>query len=224
MKALIVTGTDTGLGKTMVCAMLMLALDGFYWKPIQSGTTDGADTQRVAALTALPPARFLPERYVLSQPLSPHRAAELDGIAIAPETLDLPEIPVGRWLIVEGAGGALVPISRTLLQTTLFSRWQAPVIVVARTALGTINHTLMTLEALQRRAIAIAGIVFVGEAMSDTERTIVEFGGVRRLGRLPLLAAPDAASLRQAFAAGFQGSDFEPADSEPADSESVHGA
>jgi dethiobiotin synthetase len=219
MKTLIVTGTDTGLGKTMICAMLMLALDAYYWKPIQSGTTGGTDTQRVAALTALPPARFLPERYVLSQALSPHRAAELDGIPIAPETLDLPEIPPGRWLIVEGAGGALVPITRTLLQAALFSRWQAPAIVVARTALGTINHTLMTLEALQRRAIAIAGLIFVGEPMPDTERTIVEFGGVRRLGRLPLLPEPDAASLRQAFATGFQRSDFE-----LADFESVHGA
>jgi len=219
MKTLIVTGTDTGLGKTVVCAMLMLALDAYYWKPIQSGIADGTDTERVAALTGLSAERFLPERYILSQPLSPHRAAELDGLAIAPETLDLPDIPAGRWLIVEGAGGALVPISRTQLQTALFSRWRAPAIVVARTALGTINHTLLTIEALQRRAIGIAGLIFVGDAIPDTERTIVELGGVKRLGRLPRLPNLNAASLHRAFDEGFARSDFE-----ALVSEAVHGA
>jgi dethiobiotin synthetase len=211
MKALIVTGSDTGLGKTVVCAMLTLALDGIYWKPIQSGTAGGTDTQRVQAMTDLPPAHFLPERYVLREPLSPHRAAELDGVAIDHESLHLPQTNPKRWLIVEGAGGVLVPIDRQTLQIALFSRWRAPVIVVARTALGTINHTLLTLEALKRRAVEVMGIIFVGDAMPDTEHTIAEFGAVKILGRLPILPALDAGALREAFDAHFDRHDFESA-------------
>ena len=211
MKPLIVTGTDTGIGKTMVAAMLMLALDGFYWKPMQSGTQGPTDRQRVAALTGLPPGRFLVERYVFRRPLSPHRAAELDHVEIDVATLILPDGPANRWLLIEGAGGVLVPITRELLQASLFSRWGAPAIVVARTSLGTINHTLLTLEALRRRAIEVLGIIFVGDSMPDNERTIAEMGAVKRLGRLPLLPSPDAASLREAFAAHFDRCDFEAA-------------
>jgi dethiobiotin synthetase len=212
MKTVIVSGSDTGIGKTVVCAMLTLALDGVYWKPIQSGTAGGTDTQRVQAMTGLPPSHFPPERYVLRDPLSPHRAAELDGIAIEPESLDLPQANGKRWLIVEGAGGVLVPINRQMLQIALFSRWRAPVIVVARTALGTINHTLLTLEALKHRAIDVVGIIFVGDAMPDTERTIAEFGGIKSLGRLPILPALNADVLREAFDAHFDRRDFEWAD------------
>jgi dethiobiotin synthetase len=211
MKTLIVTGSDTGIGKTVVCAMLTLVLEGVYWKPIQSGMAGGTDTQRVQAITNLPPAHFLPERYVLRAPLSPHRASELDGIAIEPESLDLPQMTGKRWLIVEGAGGVLVPITRQTLQIALFSRWRAPVIVVSRTTLGTINHTLLTLEALKSRAIEVMGIIFVGEAMPDTERTIAEIGEVRILGRLPILPALDPGTLREAFKTHFDSRDFEAA-------------
>ena len=211
MKPLIITGTDTGIGKTVVCAMLMLALDGSYWKPIQSGTEGGTDRQIVAALTGFPPSRLFEERYILRQPLSPHRAAELDGFEIDPASLDLPDGPEDRWLMIEGAGGVLVPINRGTLQVAIFSRWRAPVIVGARTALGTINHTLLTVEALKRRAIEVLGVIFVGEAMDDTERTIVAFGKTKRLGRLPILPTLDANSLREAFAAHFDRRDFEAA-------------
>jgi dethiobiotin synthetase len=211
MKPLIVTGSDTGIGKTVVCAMLTLALEGIYWKPIQSGSRGGTDTQRVRAMTNLPPSHFLPERYVLREPLSPHRAAELDGIAIQPETLDLPQTVGNHRLIVEGAGGVLIPIDRQTLQIALFSRWRAPVLVVTRTALGTINHTLLTLEALRRRSIEVMGIIFVGDPMPDTERTIAEFGGVKNLGCLPILPALNAGTLREAFATHFDRRDFEPA-------------
>jgi len=210
MKPLIVTGTDTGIGKTVVSAMLTLALDGIYWKPIQAGTGDGTDRERVAAMTGLPEERFRPERHVLREPLSPHRAAELDGIEIRAETLDLPaDIPSGRRLIIEGAGGVLVPINRKMLQAELFARWQAPVVLCARTRLGTINHTLLSLEALKRRGIDVLGIVFVGDSTPDSEHTIVEFGGVRSLGRLPILPKVDAAALQSAFAASFDRRDFE---------------
>jgi len=213
MKPLIVTGTDTGIGKTVVSAMLTLALDGIYWKPLQSGTTDGTDRQRVAALTGLPEARFRPERHVLSEPLSPHRAAELDGIDIHAEHLDLPgDIPSGRRLIIEGAGGVLVPINRRMLQAELFARWRAPAVLCASTRLGTINHTLLSLEALRRRGVEVLGIVFIGEAMPDSERTIAEFGETKSLGRLPILPKLDAAALAAAFTASFDRRDFEVAD------------
>ncbi len=212
MKTLIVTGSDTGVGKTVVCAMLTLALEGIYCKPIQSGTAGGTDTQRVQAMTNLPASHFLPERYVLRTPISPHRAAELDGITIELESLDLVHAPAGRLLIVEGAGGVLVPINRQNLQIALFSRWRAPVIVVARTTLGTINHTLLTLEALKHHAIEVTGIIFVGDAMPDTERTIAEFGAAKILGRLPILPALDAGALHDAFNAHFDRRDFERGD------------
>lgn len=208
-QTLIVTGTDTGVGKTVVAAMLVLALDAFYWKPIQSGLTDATDTDTMATLTGIAGARLLPETYRLREPLSPHRAAELDGMTIDPAALVLPEIPRGRCLIVEGAGGTLVPVTRSVLQIELFARWQAPVVVVARTALGTINHTLLTIEAVRRREIPVRGIVFVGEENSDTQRTIGEFSGVRILGRVPVMKNLNPEALRSAFAQHFQKETFD---------------
>lgn len=210
MKPLIVTGTDTDVGKTVVSAMLTLALDAIYWKPIQAGMADGTDRERVAMLTGLPEDHFRAERYILQEPLSPHRAAELDGLEIDPRALELPtDVPSGRWLIIEGAGGILVPINRRMMQVELFARWRAPAVLCARTSLGTINHTLLSLEALKRCDIAALGIIFIGESMPDTERTIVEFGGARSLGRLPMLPHLDARALKAAFAASFDRRDFE---------------
>jgi dethiobiotin synthase len=210
MRPLIVTGTDTEAGKTVVAAMLTLVLDAVYWKPIQAGTEHGTDRGRVEAMTGLAPAHFIAERYMLREPLSPHRAAELDGLEIDLDGLAFPsDIGFRQFLIVEGAGGVLVPITRSLLQADLFRLWGAPAIVVARTTLGTINHTLLTVEALRRRSVDLVGIVFSGESMPDTERTIIEFSGVDRLGRVPVLPVLDAANLRAAFDANFDRRDFE---------------
>jgi dethiobiotin synthetase len=205
-KGYIVSGTDTGIGKTTVAAMLLLALDALYWKPLQSGTQDGTDRERVQALTHLPADRLLPERYVLSQPLSPHRAAELDGVAIDPKTLAVPAVE--RTLIIEGAGGLLVPITRQLLQIELFADWDLPVILCARTALGTINHTLLSIDALRSRRMRLHGVVFVGDDNPDNIRTIGEISGARVLGRLPRLEPLDRAALLGAFARGFRREDF----------------
>lgn len=208
MTALVVTGTDTGIGKTVVAAMLTLALDAVYWKPVQSGTLEGTDTTTVAALTGLGPEHFLAERYLLTQPLSPHRAAELDGVEIDPAALVLPEMPAQQSLVVEGAGGLMVPLTRRTLFIDVFQRWGAPVVVVARTGLGTINHTLLSVEALRTRNIPILGIVFVGDANADNEETISAYSGIRRLGRLPRLPELNAAELRAAFAVEFHDGDF----------------
>jgi dethiobiotin synthase len=205
-KAYIVAGTDTGIGKTTVAAMLTLALDAFYWKPIQSGTAEGTDRAHVQALTRLPDDRFLPERFVLTQPLSPHRAAELDGIAIQPEALALPASD--RTLIVEGAGGLLVPITRSKLQIDVFADWALPLILCARTGLGTINHTLLSIEALRSRHMRLHGLVFVGDDNPDNMRTIAEFSGDRILGHVPRLDRIDRAALLEVFAGGFRREDF----------------
>lgn len=207
MNTVVVTATDTDVGKTVFAAALTLALDGCYWKPVQSGSRDGTDRETVARLTGMPAKRLLPEAYVLSEPLSPHRSAELDGVTIDPDRLALPPAS-DRPLIVEGAGGVLVPLTRSMLQIELFARWRAPVVVCARTALGTINHTLLTLEALRRRAIPILGVAFIGEAMPDSEETICAFANVSRLGRLPVLAHLDRAGLTRAFAENFRAEGF----------------
>jgi dethiobiotin synthetase len=205
-KAYIVAGTDTGIGKTTVAAMLMLALDALYWKPIQSGTTEGTDRQHVQATTQLPDDRFLPERFVLTQPLSPHRAAELDGVEIQTQALAVPTSD--RMLIVEGAGGLLVPITRRKLQIDVFADWRLPLILCARTALGTINHTLLSIEALHSRRMPLHGLIFIGDDNPDNMRTIVEFSGCRMLGHVPRLDRIDRGALLDVFARGFRREDF----------------
>lgn len=182
MTRLVVTGTDTGIGKTVFSAALTVALDGCYWKPVQAGMEDGGDSAEVQRRTGLAPDRILPEAYRLATPCSPHRAAEIDGVTIDPDRLTPPACD--RPLVIEGAGGALVPLTRELLYADLFARWQLPTIIVARTALGTINHSLLTIEALRSRGVPILGIAFSGAANPDSEATIAAIGKVRRLGRL----------------------------------------
>jgi len=203
MNRLIVTGTDTGIGKTVFAAALAAALGAHYWKPIQSGLEDGADADTVAALGV---TRVLPEAYRLTQPLSPHRAAEIDGVTLDPARLMPPA--VDGALVIEGAGGVLVPVTRSLLFADLFARWAAPVIVVSRTGLGTINHSLLSIEALRARGVPILGVAFVGDANEDNEATIAAIGRVKRLGRLPMLDPIDAAGLHTAFTAHFRREDF----------------
>ncbi len=202
MKTIVVTGTDTDIGKTVFAAGLTRALGASYWKPVQAGLDDGSDSARVVRL-GVPAASVIPEAYRLSEPCSPHRAAELDGVAIDPARLALPSVE--GPLVVEGAGGALVPVTRDLLYADLFARWGAPVVIVARTALGTINHSLLTIEVLRARGVAILGVAFVGEAQEDSEATICAIGNVARLGRLAMLDPLNAETLGDAFAAGFPG-------------------
>ncbi len=206
----IITGTDTDIGKTVVAAMLTLALDASYWKPIQSGIHGGVDTKTVQKMTGLPAERFLPESYVLSEPLSPHRSAELDNVKIDVDSLTIPETE--EPLIIEGAGGLMVPLTRENLLINLFKKWneetRIPVILVARTGLGTINHTLLSLEALWARNIPIHGIIFVGDDNPDNIKTIEEFSDVKTLGRLPMLDSLDAKSLIKAFNDNFNIEDF----------------
>lgn len=195
--AFIVAGTDTDIGKTVFAAALADAIDGFYWKPVQAGLDGETDSDVVRRLSGLVAARVLPEAYRLTLPASPHLAAERDGIEIDLARLALPV--TARPLVVETAGGLMVPLRRDTLQIDQIARWRAPVVLCASTRLGTINHTLLSIEALKRRAIAIAGIAFIGPEAADSQRTIGAIGGVRVLGRLPHVHPLDRVTLAAAF-------------------------
>ncbi|MFH1554402.1 MAG: dethiobiotin synthase [Pseudomonadota bacterium] len=203
---LVVTGTDTGIGKTVFSAALAGALGAHYWKPVQSGLEEETDSALVRRLARLPADRILPEAYRLNTPASPHLAAELDGVAIDPEALEPPKVE--GPLVIEGAGGLMVPLTRTLFTIDQFAHWGFPVVLCARTQLGTINHTLLSVEALKRRGIPLLGIAFVGDEMADSQETIGAFSGTKILGRLPRLdpLTPDA--LAAAFSAAFDLADF----------------
>lgn len=205
---IIVTGTDTGIGKTIFAAALTGALGASYWKPVQAGLEpEGTgDADVVANLSGRPRNCILPSAYTLATPCSPHRAAEIDGLTIDVGALT-PPAPEGP-LVIEGAGGVLVPVTRTTTFADVFARWGYPAVIVARTELGTINHSLLSIEALRARGVPVLGIAFVGEANADTEATIAEMGQVKRLGRLPRIARLDAQALAIAFAANFRREDF----------------
>jgi len=204
--AIVVTATGTDIGKTVFAAALTAALDGCYWKPVQAGLDDGSDLERVGRLSGLSADRLLPEAYRLSTPCSPHRAAEIDGVTIDIDALKPPQCD--RPLVIEGAGGVLVPLTRQATFADVMARWQLPVVLVAATSLGTISHSLAAIEALRARNVDIRGIAFVGDAMEDSEMTIAEMGGVKRLGRLPMLDRLEPAPLAAAFAANFDPADF----------------
>jgi len=200
----VVTATDTGVGKTVFSAALAAATGASYWKPVQAGLDEETDSEVVARLAS---AHIHPEAYRLTLPASPHLAAERDGVAIAAGRLDPPA--TDGPLVIEGAGGALVPLTRDILFADVFARWAIPVIICARTGLGTINHSLLTIEALKARSVPILGIAFIGDAMPDSEAIIPALSGVRRLGRLPRLERLTPQALAIAFARGFDLGDFE---------------
>lgn len=201
MPRIVITGTDTGIGKTVFSAALTSVLHGFYWKPIQSGLDGETDSETVHRLGQIPRERILPEAWRLKSPLSPHMSAEIDGVTLAPETLQPPTSD--GPLIIEGAGGLLVPLTRQETFADVFARWQIPTVLCARTVLGTINHTLLSLEAMRQRLIPILGVAFIGDEHAETQRTIEEMGRVRVLGRLPHLDPLTPEALRNAMCERF---------------------
>ena len=190
-----VTGTDTGIGKTLVSAILARAWNADYWKPVQTGVAEEpGDTDTVAGLAQLPPERLHLPAYVLQAPLSPWAAApledaELDATTIVPPDTDAP-------LIVEGAGGLYVPIDDRHMMIDLIARLGMPVVLAAR-GLGTINHTLLSLEALRRRGIPVLGVVMSGPLSPGNREAIERFGEVRVLAEIPPLARVDAAAVAE---------------------------
>ena len=198
-----ITGTDTGIGKTIFSAALVGALDGVYWKPVQAGTEEETDSQTVRRLSG---ARTLPEAWLLKMPASPHKAAAAEGVRIDPSALTLPL--VDEALVVEGAGGLMVPLTPDDLFIDLFARWNIPLILCARTTLGTINHTLLSIEAIRARSIPFKGVAFVGAPDAENERIICALSGAPRLGRLDPVSPLDRETLATAFTAGFRIGDF----------------
>ncbi|MFH0296302.1 dethiobiotin synthase [Bradyrhizobium sp. 31Argb] len=206
---IVVTGTDTGIGKTVFATGLAGFLGAKYWKPVQAGLDGETDSQHVARLGALSCDRIVPERYRLRTPASPHLAAEIDGVGLDTESLHVPDTGTCP-LVIEGAGGLMVPLSRSKLYIDIFARWQLPVVLCARTALGTINHSLLSIEALRHRRIDVLGIAFIGDENTDTETTICRIGRIRKLGRLPWLSPLSPDALRTAFEGSFNRDDFKP--------------
>ena len=190
---IVVCGTDTDVGKTVISAWLVQGLNAHYWKPVQSGLEDGGDRGRVQSLLNLPPHRMLPEAYTFQQPVSPHWAAELDGIPLNPDDLVVPHCT--GPLVVETAGGLMVPLTRQWLQIDQLQRWNRPIVLVARSGLGTLNHTLLSLEALNRRQLTVLGLILNGPAHADNPGTLEQFGGVPVLAHLPTLSPLTAESL-----------------------------
>ena len=195
----VVSGTDTDIGKTVFCAGLAGMLGARYWKPVQAGLP--SDSESVAALAEV---EIVPEAYRLKLPASPHQAAAAEEITIDPDRLVPPDGP----LVIEGAGGLMVPLTRRTLFIDVFAHWQIPLILCARTRLGTINHTLLSIQAIRARNIPLRGVAFIGEANVESENIITEIGRVKRLGRLPLIEPLTPDGLAQAFRMAFAAKDF----------------
>ena len=199
-KQFFVTGTDTDVGKTVISAMLTLGLNASYWKPIQSGTTPCTDTQWVKKMTQLPESHFFSESYCLSQPLSPHASAMLDNVRIDLDKIVMPTLANdSSHLVVEGAGGILVPLNENDLVIDLIKKLNIPVLVVCRSGLGTINHTILTLQHLRMHAIPILGVVMNGPKNEGNRKAITHYGQVNVLAEIEPIQDMSALTLLQAF-------------------------
>lgn len=188
MERFVIAGIGTGVGKTLVSALFAERLGAAYWKPIQAGGLEHTDTDEVRRLVTPGRARSLPEAYSLRAAMSPHAAALREGVVLRREALQLPD--VDGPLLVEPAGGVLVPVAEGLLNADLLQEWGLPVVVAANYYLGSINHTLLTVEALRARRISLAGIVFSGEPNPDSRSVILEMTGLDCLLDLPALPQP----------------------------------
>lgn len=199
MNGYFVTGTDTNVGKTVLSALLVAALNGAYWKPVQTGSAEGTDRESVRLWAGVPEDRLFPDRYSFAPPVSPHLAAREAGVRIVLESFQLPETPAGVPIIAEGAGGAMSPINECDVMLDLMRRLGLPVIVAARTALGTINHTLLTLAALRKARLHICGVVMIGEEHLENRAAIEHYGEVDVIGHIPFLERIHRAALLDVF-------------------------
>ncbi len=181
----IVCGTDTDVGKTLISSFLVRGLNCFYWKPIQSGIESETDSQFVQRISEVSHEQILKEAYIFKEPVSPHWAAEIDEIIINRSSLNLPNL--NQTLLVETAGGLMVPITRDFLQIDQIKIWNLPVIIVCRSSLGTLNHTLLSIEALRNRKIQILGLIINGEKHVDNPKTLKTFSGLPIIAEFPFI-------------------------------------
>ena len=193
MKSVFITGTDTGIGKTVVSAWICLHWQAHYWKPIQSGldSPEGSDSVIVQRLSQ---TTTHTERYRLEAPLSPHEAARLENTHIELSNFKQPN--AGERLVVEGAGGLLVPINDSACIADVIDHLQLPMIVVARSGLGTINHTRLTIEAAKHRDLKILGVITVGEPNPANVQAIQTYAQVPVLAQLPMFNTLSSESLQ----------------------------
>lgn len=182
MSRIMVAGIGTDVGKTVVSGILATLLQGDYWKPIQSGDEENGDTVTMQRLLDPSKHRLFPPAYSLKAPLSPHHAARLENVIIQLESIAIPFTE--RPLIIEGVGGILVPLTEQILSLDLFKSWNSQWVIVSKHYLGSINHTLLTIEVLKKYQIPIAGLIFNGEPNPDTEAAILTISGIPLLGRL----------------------------------------
>jgi dethiobiotin synthase len=195
---LFVTGTDSEIGKTVVSSILVAGLEASYWKPVQAGKEPITDTEFVKEHTGLPGNHFYSETYQLSSPISPYAAAEIDGFEIDLSRFKTPKYYQGH-LIVEGTGGLIVPLNREKFIIDLIQELHLPVLLVGKTDLGTLNHTLLSLEALRARHIQVWGVVLVGEKNHSNEEAIIRYGNIDRLFHLGILDNFNPQTLKKAF-------------------------
>ncbi|MFN7707643.1 MAG: dethiobiotin synthase [Sphingobacteriia bacterium] len=198
MQAIVVAGIGTDVGKTVVSAALVRGLGASYWKPVQAGTEPMTDSQRVAAWAGCAPGRILPEAYCLQAPESPHSSAEKEGIRLDTGRLKLPADLAGP-LVIEGAGGLMVPLNEESVYLDVIVQWQQPVVLVASLYLGAINHSLLSVEVLKIRNVPVLGILFTGPASASMESYILQYSGYRPLGRVPQLDEINPDSLQWAY-------------------------
>ncbi len=196
-KEFFVTGTDTGIGKTLLSGMLMSALDATYWKPIQAGLDEETDTEFVQRVSEADQSRITSERYRLETPMSPHAAADIDQVKISLNDFELPEYNT-KHLIVEGAGGLIVPINWKETVLDMIEHLDLPVLLVARSSLGTLNHTLLSLDALRKRGIEVFAVILNGEKHPSNKETIEKFGEIPVFEVEPLQEI-NSESLSEAF-------------------------
>lgn len=201
-ESLFVTGTDTNVGKTLLSALLVAALEAVYWKPIQTGARDGTDRRTVIQLAEIPESQTIPESFCFDPPVSPHLAAEASGVKIDLERVQPPR-NLARPIIAEGAGGILVPINDSELMLDLARHLGFPILIAARAALGTINHTLLTVRALRCAKMPIKGVVIIGHRNKDNERSVEHFAAVPVIGSIPWLDVIDREALLNVFRSSF---------------------
>ena len=203
-KGFFVTGTDTDVGKTVVCAILMMGLDAVYWKPVQSGNQEDTDTRCIRRITGMPAKRFAAEVYTLTQPLSPHAAAAIDGVRIDLANFSPPRTQPDQHLIVEGAGGLLVPLNERDMVIDLIAHLELPVLLVARSGLGTLNHTLLSIAQLRQRSLPVLGVVMNGPSNRANWEAIERYGEVPVLAQIEPLPTLKPEVLHSCYQRSFE--------------------
>ncbi|MHB0773044.1 dethiobiotin synthase [Bradyrhizobium sp. 1.29L] len=206
-RRIVVTATDAGIGKTVFSAGLAHLFNAKYWKPVQTHVETETDSQVVARLGRLSADHVVPEG--LRTFGSPYHAAEIDGVRIDPDLLGVPDAGE-RQLVIEGAGGLMMPLNRGTVFIDILERWQIPVVLYVPTALSMINQSLLSIEALRKGHLSMLGIAFVGDRNAQTESAICEIGRARWLGRLPWLSPLTPDTLQDTFKASFLPGDFAP--------------